>query len=61
LAAKIAKSQPLLHGLLVGVLGSIMFSLVGPLLVAFVFGLVVTIPGSVAGAWLWKRRGDGAL
>ena len=60
LAAKIARVQPLLHGFIVGVLGSIMFAFLGPLLVAALFAIFVLIPGSVAGAWLWKRRGNGA-
>jgi hypothetical protein len=46
---------------IVGILGLIMFTFIGPLLVSIVFGLVVFIPGGVAGAWLWKKGAGGAL
>ena len=59
LAARAATVQPLLHGLAVGVLGSIMFAFIGPPAAAAGFAIFVFMPGGIAGGWLWKIRGKG--
>jgi hypothetical protein len=57
LAARVAQVQPLLHGCVVGLLGSIMFGFIGSPMSAALFAAFVFVPGGIAGGWLWKARG----
>jgi MFS family permease len=54
-AAHIAKTQPLLHGFIVGVLGAIFAVVVTGALPAFGTAFIF-VPGGIFGAWVWKLR-----
>jgi len=62
LAARIAQVQPLLHGCVVGVLGSILIAVVTSPAIAGLWSAFVFVPGGIAGAWLRKvQRAKSAL
>ena len=58
ISARMAKVQPLLHGLLVGILGALGSAFVhgSPVSVA-VWGLIC-VSGGVAGAWVYRKQAD---
>ncbi len=55
-SAYIAKRQPLLHGLLVGVLGALAVSFMSEGLGSIALAWVVFVSGAVAGGWLFRAR-----
>ncbi len=63
LTARVAQVQPLLHGGIVGMLGSIGLVVLAIPISAALYSAIIFVPGGVAGAWLWKkfRRTEGAL
>jgi len=57
-AAKIAGTQPLLHGAISGLIGTAFAVVLGsPILLA----LLVVLPTVITGAWLYKRRRDSRI
>lgn len=56
ISARMAKVQPLLHGLLVGILGALGSAFVhGSITTVAVWGLIC-ISGGVAGAWVYRKQ-----
>lgn len=58
LAARISNVQPLLHGLVVGLLGSIFIAFTSSPGIAGLWAAFVFIPGGIAGGWLRKIERD---
>jgi hypothetical protein len=54
MAARIAKVQPLLHGCIVGLLGSIFVAVVTTPSITGLWSAFVFVPGGITGGWIWK-------
>lgn len=55
LAARLAGSQPLMHGLVVGMLGATCAVLFNRSVEAAVITFIVFSAGGIVGGWLWKK------
>jgi MFS family permease len=58
LAARISNVQPLLHGCIVGLLGSVLIAFTSSPGIAGLWSLIVFIPGGIVGGWLRKIERD---
>lgn len=56
LVARLAKTQPLLHGAIVGLLGFVCAIWYVHSLRATMITFAVFVPGGILGAWLWQRQ-----
>src|SRR5690349_1511024 len=54
LAARIAKVQPLLHGCIVGLFGSLFIAAVTTPAITGLWSAFIFVPGGITGAWIWK-------
>ena len=55
-SARLGRSQPLLHGFMVGVLGTVAaLPLFTPWATGFI-SAIAFVPGGIFGAWLWRRK-----
>jgi hypothetical protein len=60
-AGRVAKTQPLLHGALAGVLGAVLIAFTQETVFAIVIWSLIYISGSVAGGWLYRKWAANAL